>query len=108
MPRYLVRVSYTEEGTQGLLRDGGTRRREELASIVESLDGELEGLYYALGEHDAYALVELPNPESVVAASMLAKASGTGVGSATVLLTPEQIDRASELAQNLDYQPPGQ
>jgi len=68
----------------------------------------VEGLYYALGEHDANAFVDVPNPESAVAASMPAKAAGTGGGSTTVLLTPEQIDRASELAQNLDYKPLGQ
>lgn len=102
MPQYLLRLCYTEEGTQVLLRDGGTGRREKLERIVEGLDGAVEALYYALGEDDAYALLDLPDRESAVAASM--PAGGTGVASTAVLLTPEQIDQAAEIAHRLDYQ----
>ena len=28
MPKYLIRASYTQEGVQGLLKEGGTKRRQ--------------------------------------------------------------------------------
>jgi hypothetical protein len=31
MPKYLVQASYTEEGLKGLLKDGGSKRREAVA-----------------------------------------------------------------------------
>ena len=33
MPKYLVQASYTAEGTRGLLKDGGTKRR----AVVDGL-----------------------------------------------------------------------
>lgn len=102
MPTYLVKVSYTEEGTRSVLEDGATKRREKLREYTEELGGTLKDLYYALGEHDAYAIVEFPDKTSMAAATMLTKASGGGVCSATVLLTPEEIDQATELAERFE------
>ncbi len=96
MPTYLVKVSYTPDGTQSVLEDGATSRREKLEQYTEKLGGTLKSLYYALGEHDAYAIVEMPDKTSMSAASMLTKASGGGTCSATVLLTPEEVDEATE------------
>ena len=50
MARYLFQGSYSREGAQGLLREGGTRRRAAVESLVQSLGGQLEAFYYALGE----------------------------------------------------------
>lgn len=99
MPTYLVKVSYTEDGTQSVLEDGATSRREQLQEYTERMGGTLEALYYAIGEHDAYAIVEFPDKLSMAAASMLTKASGGGVCSAIPLLTPEEVDKATEKAK---------
>lgn len=96
MPTYLVKVSYTEDGTQSVLEEGATSRREKLRHYTEKLGGTLESLYYALGDHDAYAIVKFPDKTSMAVASMLTKASGGGTCTATVLLTPEEIDEATE------------
>jgi uncharacterized protein with GYD domain len=90
MPIYLFEVSYSESGTQGLLRDGGTQRHEEIQAVMDELGGALHSLYYSMGEADAYAIAELPRDK------------------AAALLTPEDVDEAAEMARNLDYQPPGQ
>ena len=41
MPKYLAHVSYTGEGLKGLLKDGGTKRREVVVQLAKSLEGAL-------------------------------------------------------------------
>ena len=43
MAKYLFRTSYTQAGVAGLIREGGTGRREALRQTVEGLGGTLEG-----------------------------------------------------------------
>jgi uncharacterized protein with GYD domain len=64
MPRYLFQGSYSRDGAQGLLREGGTRRRKAVEELVRSLGGRLEGFHYALGETDLFMIVELPGNEA--------------------------------------------
>ena len=47
MPKYLFQVSYTQEGLQGLLNEGGTRRREVVENLAAEMGGRLETFYYA-------------------------------------------------------------
>jgi len=37
MPKYLSRTSYTAEGLKGLLKDGGTKRKQTMERLAESL-----------------------------------------------------------------------
>ena len=37
MPKYLAKANYTQKGMQGLLEDGGTKRREVTEKLIESL-----------------------------------------------------------------------
>ena len=48
----------------------------------------------------------MPDPVSGVALSLLVNASGGFRGKTVVLLTPEEIDRATKMT--VDYSPPGQ
>jgi uncharacterized protein with GYD domain len=52
MPKCLIEASYTLEGTRGLMKSGGTARREAVRQAVESVGGRFEVQYFALGEHD--------------------------------------------------------
>jgi uncharacterized protein with GYD domain len=63
VPRYLVRANYTHEGLQGLLQEGGTGRQKAIETLASSLGGQLVSLDYAFGEHDVYAICELPDDE---------------------------------------------
>ena len=106
MPKYLFEVSYSPAGAAGLMRDGGTKRRAAAAALVESLGGSMETMYFAFGDRDAYAIVDLPDQAAAAAASLAVNASGATVGHLTVLLTPEELDAASQ--RSVDYTPPGQ
>jgi len=110
MPKYLIRSSYTVEGLKGLLKEGGSSRREAVAQALKSLGGTLEACYYAFGDTDLFLIVDLPDNGSATAASLLGNAAGTAKVKITVLITPEEVDQAADLAKEkmAAYRPPGQ
>jgi uncharacterized protein with GYD domain len=105
MPKYLIQATYTVPGEEGVRSKGGTDRRDAIADTMRSVGGELECLYFAFGEHDAFAIVDLPDNEAAATVSLIENAAGGAVIRTTVLLTPEQIDEAANRA--VSYRPPG-
>ena len=105
MPKYLFQASYTQEGLRGLVKEGGTRRRAMVENIVDEIGGALEAFYYAFGDSDLYAIVELPDDVSATAASLIVGASGAASVKTTVLVTPETVDEA--VKRSVGYRPPG-
>jgi uncharacterized protein with GYD domain len=106
MAKYLVQANYTDEGLAGTLKEGGSARREVVKKAVESLGGTLEAFYYAFGDVDVLAIVDLPDNVSAATFSLLVTAAGGSTLRTTVLITPEDIDQAAK--KTLDYRPPGQ
>lgn len=107
MPKYLMHGSYSAEGVRGLLKEGGVSRRSHFRQLVEKLGGKLEAFYYAFGGDDIYAIVELPDNVDSLAISMAVTAGGSFREGVVVLLTPEEVDRATQKAATLSYRPPG-
>jgi uncharacterized protein with GYD domain len=105
MPKYLLQVSYNADGTKGLIKDGGSKRRAAAQQVVQSAGGKVESFYFAFGEYDAYVIVEAPDAISVAAASLAVNASGAVTIKTTVLLTPEEMDAAAK--KTVSYKPPG-
>jgi uncharacterized protein with GYD domain len=105
VPKYLVQASYTAEGTKGLLKEGGTARRKAVQQAIEGLGGKLEAFYYAFGETDVFGIADLPDNVSAAAFSLLVGASGGAHVKGVVLITPEEIDRATKKVTT--YRPPG-
>lgn len=105
MPRYLFQGSYSLEGARGLLAEGGTRRRAVVERLVRDLGGRLEAFDYAFGETDLFIVVDLPDQVAAAAASLIVGASGAGRWRTTVLLSPEEIDRATRTGAG--YRAPG-
>ena len=106
MPKYLFQASYTAEGLKGLFKDGGSKRKEDLGAAVKELGGTLKTIYYAFGESDVYAIVEMPDNVSTATLSLKITASGAVKVKTVVLLTPEEIDQATK--KSVSYRPPGQ
>jgi uncharacterized protein with GYD domain len=105
VPKYLLEASYTGTGAQGLMKDGGSKRRAAAKTLIESLGGKLEALYYAFGETDVIAIADLPDNAAAAAASLTISSSGSLKGKITVLLTPEEVDQA--VKKSVSYTPPG-
>lgn len=109
MAKYLVRSSYTVEGLKGLIKEGGTSRREATARAFESAGGKVEAYYYAFGDTDVFTIVDLPDNVTATAASLIGNVAGTATMTVTALITPEEVDQASAMAkEKMDaYRPPG-
>jgi len=106
MNTYLIYGNYIgAEGNQGLLKEGGTSRQESISKLVASLGGKMISTYYALGEVDIYAIIEMPDAASVAACSLKARSSGIVSVSTIALLTPAQMDTAAKKMP--DYRAPG-
>ena len=105
MAKYLLTGSYTAEGAQGLLSEGGTRRREATEQVVSSLGGTVEAYYFGFGGNDFYLIADLPGHAAAVAGALTGAASGAITVQTTVLLTPEEVDEATTLTPH--YRAPG-
>jgi uncharacterized protein with GYD domain len=105
MPKYLFQGSYTVEGVKGVLKEGGSKRREATEKFIKGLGGTLEAYYFAFGGDDFFAIVDLPDNVTVAACSLVAGASGALNAKTIVLITPEEIDQAVKMS--IDYRPPG-
>ena len=105
MPKYLIQASYTVEGTKGVLKDGGTKRRTAVSVLMKQLGGRVEAFYYAFGDTDVYVIAEAPDNVTAATVSLAITASGAGSLKTTLLLSPEEIDQAAK--KTVTYRPPG-
>jgi uncharacterized protein with GYD domain len=106
MPKFLIQASYSSEGTKGVMKGGGSARRAAVQQACESIDGRLEALYFAFGDDDVYAIVEVPDNISMAALALSVGASGLVRTKTVLLLTPQDVDQAA--AKRVRYAPPGQ
>jgi len=105
MGKYLVNASYTSSGVQGLIKEGGSSRLAVVKELTASIGGSIDWMYYAFGEDDVVAVVDLPSDEAAVALALTVGAAGAVNIRTTVLLSPEQIDEAVKLSPA--YRAPG-
>ena len=102
----MIKASYSQQGVQGLLKEGGTSGKKTIEGLVESQGAKLEAFYYAFGEADLYFICDVPDEATMMAISLTVAASGAGSLSTTVLIDPETIDAAAK--KTVNYTPPGQ
>ena len=105
MPKYLFEVDYSAEGTKGLLKDGGSKRRAAIEKSVAGLGGKVEAFYFTFGIRDAIVIAELPDNASAVAISLAVSATGSVAYKTTVLITPAEVDAAAK--KKVAYKRPG-
>ena len=105
MPKYLFTGTYSAEGARGLLKEGGSGRREATEKLVKSLGGTVEGYYFAFGSDDFYLIADLPSNAAAAAGALTAAATGAIATRTVVLMTPEEVDAATKLAPT--YRAPG-
>jgi uncharacterized protein with GYD domain len=105
MPKYLAQASYTTEGVKGLIAKGGSARRSAAEAAAKSVGGKLEQFYFAFGDTDVFAIVDVPDHVSAAALALAVGSSGGIQTKMTVLLTPEEIDEAGK--KSPEFRPPG-
>ena len=105
MPKYLLAATLTQSGVQGVLKEGGTGRRNAVQKTAESVGGTVEAFYFAFGDSDVYVLIDVPDAAAAAAVSMTTTASGAVRVNTTVLITPEEMDEVR--SKSVQYHPPG-
>ena len=74
MPTYISLVSWTETGVAEF---GETvNRAEQAASLMESLGGQMNQIYWTLGPYDAVVVSEFPDDETGTAAALAISSQG--------------------------------
>jgi uncharacterized protein with GYD domain len=106
MAKYLVEANYVGDGIKGLLKEGGTSRRAAVEAAAKTVGGSVDAFYYAFGETDAYVIIDAPDNVTAAGLALTIAASGVVTLRTTVLITPEEVDRAVKASPN--YRPPGQ
>ncbi len=105
MPKYLLEVNYSVDGVKGVLAKGGSARRAAAQAAAESVGGKIESFFFALGSTDVYVIADFPDNAAAAALALSVSASGGAAVTTTVLLSPEEIDKAA--GAKVKYQPPG-
>jgi uncharacterized protein with GYD domain len=72
--------------------------------MVESQGGRLDAFYFVFGETDVHVILDLPENLTAAVISLAVMSTGAARTKTTVLLTPEEIDRA--VKRPVDYEPP--
>ena len=107
MYKFIAHGNYTAEGTKGLIKDGGSARKEAIGKMAASVGGELETLYYSAGSPSYFVVFNLPNKlaAAAIAASIIAS-GGVTITESTELLTPAEMDEVVKKMPS--YRAPGQ
>ena len=105
MAKYLIQADYVGEGIKGLLKEGGSSRRDAVHKLLASVGGKVESFYYAFGDTDAFVIVDVPDNVTAAAIALTVGASGAVNLKTTVLMTPEEVDQATKKSPT--YRAPG-
>jgi len=105
MAKFLIRATYTADGARGLMKDGGSGRKAAVDKAISGMGGKLESFYFALGDTDAFLVVDVSDTTAAVAVSLAVNATGAVGTSMTPLLTVEEMDAACKKA--VAYRAPG-
>ena len=105
MPKYLFEADYSVEGTKGLIKEGGSKRRAVIEKSIASLGGKVEAFYFTFGLRDAVLIVDLPDNTTAAAMSLAVGASGAVVLKTTPLISIAEMDQAAK--KKVGYRPPG-
>jgi uncharacterized protein with GYD domain len=103
--KILWQVRYTTEGSHGLLEEGGSKRKETIAHLLEGMGGKLESFYFAFGDDDAFVIADVPDATTAAAISLKVNAAGGAALKTVPLLTAKEFDDACK--RKIDYRAPG-
>jgi len=105
MAKYLIAGSYTAQGTKGLIAEGGSSRKAAIESALKGVGGRLDSIYYAYGDVDVFAIIDVPDSASALALSLVVNASGAVQVRTTPLVSVEEVDAACK--KTVPYRPAG-
>ncbi len=102
----MIEASYSPQGAQGIMKEGGSNRRALVAEMAKRVGGKMETFDYAFGTNDLYTICDIPDAASAVALSLAVNASGAVKLRVIPLISVEEMDAATKI--QVGYRPPGQ
>lgn len=106
MTKYLFEANYVGDGIKGLMREGGTKRRDAVVEALKSVGGSLECFYFAFGDTDVLGVFEIPEQAGAAALSLMINSTGAVDLRLKPLMTPGDLDDAARKTPS--YRAPGQ
>lgn len=103
MPHYLQQVAYSPEGWAALVKNP-QNRFEAIRPAIERLGGKILNGWFAFGEYDIVAIVEMPtNVDAAAIAVAFAAGGACKTVKTTPLLTAEEAVQALKKAATTGY-----
>lgn len=107
MPHYLYQGRYTPWAMKNLMM-APEDRAAAVTGTFEAAGGRLVAFYFALGEHDFFAVAELPDNLVAATVAIAVESSGRVTGCRVVpLFTSAEGMAAMRAAREISYSPPG-
>jgi uncharacterized protein with GYD domain len=108
MTNYLVQVSYTPEAWAAMISNPHDRTGE-VRPVVEKLGGKVVHAWFAFGDYDLVAIVEMPTNVEAAAFSLAAAAGGAcrNIKTTPLMSTAEGIEALKKAASS-GYKAPAQ
>lgn len=108
MALYMVSFGYTPEVWAGLIRSP-ENREETVGRVLEGAGCKLQGLWYAFGEADGFALIEAPDNTAAAGISLAIASSGAfRKFETTALMTQAEALEALRFAAGVQYTAPAE
>lgn len=106
MAHYLIQASYNPEAIASMVKNPQDRGAI-VSRLAEGWGGRAEAFYFAFGNDDVVAIVEVPDNVTMAAISMAIAASGALKAFKTTVLIPmNEAVEAMRKAGSIGYQPP--
>jgi uncharacterized protein with GYD domain len=103
MSQFLLQVTYTPEAWAALVKNPANRKKA-LEGPLAKLGGKMDHAWFAFGEYDVMAVLELPGNVSAAALSFAVSAGGACKAvKTTPLMSLEEGIEAMRLAQTCGY-----
>jgi uncharacterized protein with GYD domain len=108
MPLYMLTFGYKPEVWAGLIRSP-ENREEAVGRILEEAGCKLNGLWFAFGEGDGFALMEAPDNTAAAGVAIAIAASGAfRKFETTPLMTQAEALDALRFAAGVQYAAPAE
>lgn len=106
MAHYLLQVAYTPQAWAGLIKNPQDRV-EALKPMLAKMGGKMESAYFAFGEYDIVAILEMPGNVDAAAFALAAAAGGAvkSIKTTPLMSTAEGLE-AMKKAGASGYTPP--
>ena len=95
MPKYLSTGTLTNDGVKSLLEYGGSKRRKIIEELLTTVGARLDAYYYTFGKTDTVLIIDAPDNVTMTKLSLMFNANGIVEAKTTVLITPEEVDKAA-------------